>query len=529
MEENQYQKLYHINNSKQTQVKGNQLEEKAKMVTMGSIESKYYDYEEDVYSLGFRTRMFRQGMTKDLDSKEIEKYLKNPQKNKNQLNQLSKWFYVSNGDVFQLYDLARVLSTLDYTISCIDKNDKKYEDNLKKISKNLRIVRHKEVTRDIISQLISTGTVCGVWLGEKDNIYPFIFDNLEYIFPAYRENGKWKVWFDLAYLDKFSDVERSSYINQLKPYITQKDYDTYKITPEKCRYIEFPIERSFCLRTHTLTRNQRFGIPWAIQSIMDLQHKKKLKDLEKTVANKIINATAILTIGDEKNPNLKMGKKTKMKVFGGVKKALLDSEENGGVSVVGIPEFAKLEFEKVGKEPLDPDKFESVNSDIQNGLGYAKGLITGNEGTYASNNLSLQIFYLKLSDILESIETEVYDKFINLTLNNKKYLDSYFLEYDKTMPLDKKTKLNTLFKLESQGFAIKPIIEILGIDYLSYINQSKFEIETMKLRDEIFPPTTSYTLSKESNNNTKPQDESNENDSTVTSKENDANNMPKSK
>ena len=97
------------------------------------------------------------------------------------------------------------------------------------------------------------------------------------------------------------------------------------------------------------------------------------------------------------------------------------------------------------------------------------------------------------------------------------------------MPLDKKTKLNTLFKLESQGFAIKPIIEILGIDYLSYINQSKFEIETMKLRDKIFPPTTSYTLSKESNNNTKPQDESNENDSTVTSKENDANNMPKSK
>ena len=171
-----------------------------------------------------------------------------------------------------------------------------------------------------------------------------------------------------------------------------------------------------------------------------------------------------------------------------------------------------------------------MNSDIQNGLGYAKGLITGNEGTYASNNLSLQIFYLKLSDILESIETEVYDKFINLTLNNKKYLDSYFLEYDKTMPLDKKTKLNTLFKLESQGFAIKPIIEILGIDYLSYINQSKFEIETMKLRDEIFPPTTSYTLSKEdNNNNTKPQDESNENDSTVTSKENDANNMPKSK
>ena len=51
----------------------------------------------------------------------------------------------------------------------------------------------------------------------------------------------------------------------------------------------------------------------------------------------------------------------------------------------------------------------------------------------------------------------------------------------------------------------------------------------MKLRDKIFPPTTSYTLSKESNNNTKPQDESNENDSTVTSKENDANNMPKSK
>lgn len=523
---NKYQELYYkTDNSKEYQVKGNQFDNGVKLNVLNSTTDKFYDDEVGVYS--FRSRINRQGINKDMDIKALNNMLKNPEANKKKLADISAYYYISNGDVFQLYDLARVLSTLDTKIQCVNRDDEKYDKNIKSVSNGLRKINHKELTRDMITQLISNGTVCGIWLGDrKTGLYPLIFDDLQYIFPAYRVKGKWAVWFDLSYLSKFSDVERQAYLEDLSPYVTETDYKMYIADSTQCRYIEFPIERSICVRTHTLYRNQRFGIPWSTQAIQDLMHKKKLKDLEKSVANKIINATAVLTIGDKENPNLKLGKDRKTKVFGGVKKALSENEENGGISVVSVPEWAGLKFQEVGKEPLDPDKFESVNNDVQNGLGYAKGLITGNEGNYASNNLSLQIFYMKIGEILENIESEVYNKYINLLLVDK-YKDSYYLEYDKSMPLDKKTRLTQLYQLETQGYTIKPMLEIMGIDYLEYIEQSKYEIKNLKLRNEITPPSSSFTQSGKNNQSGSPTDETNLNDNTVQSKEVDANNQPK--
>lgn len=522
---NEFQHLYYsaTDNSKQYQVKDDTYSNGVKMTVLNTT----VDRDIDVSSYGFKTNMFRQGISPDINVKKVEQCLKNPEANKKILSQLSKWYYISNGEVFQLYDLARVLSSLDYKINCIEK-DSKYDKNVLSIKKELRKVNHKEISRDIITQLVTTGTVVGLWLDDNGEYYPYVFDDLEYIFPAYREKGKWVIWFDLAYLNTFSDIERTVYLEGLKPYVTIDDYNNYVANSTKCRYIQFPIERSICIRTHTVSRNQRFGIPWSTQAIGDLNHKKKLKDLEKSVANKIINATAILTIGDETNPNLKLGKNAKTKVFGGVKKALTENEEDGGISVVAIPEWAKMEFQKIGKEPLDPDKFESVNSDVQNDLGYAKGLITGNEGNYASNNLSLTIFYMKLGEILENIESEVFNKLINLLLKDK-YSDVYYLEYDKSIPLDKKTKLTTLSIMEAQGYTIKPILELMGIDYMEYIEQSKYEIETLKLREKITPPMNTNNISANDPNKTsgRTEDTSNLNDNTVISKEQNGNLNPK--
>ena len=491
-------------------------------------------YDEDYSISSFDTSMFNSGIGKDLNIEQIQTYLKDPIKYKKELSEISKWFYVSNGDVFQLYDLARNLCRLNYSLNCYDK-DVKVVQTYKNLNKNLRRINHREITRDIISQTIINGTTVGIWLGKKDNLYPYFFDDLENFFPAYRKNNKWVVWMDLSYLDNLTEVKRQIFFEEFKGVIDESDYQLYKSDSSKYKYLELPVENTFCIRTHVFGHNQRFGIPWSTQSTTDNMHKKKLKDLEKSVANKIINSTAILTIGSDKFPedrNINLPRTVKTKTFRGVKKALTDSESNT-VSVISLPEFAKIDFRDENANKLESDKFESIDKDLQLALGYNNGLITGN-GTFAANNLSLEILYSKIFELLEMIETEVFDKFLNLYTGTKKDNGNYYFEYVKEIPLKTSERMDALYKLQAQGFSIKPIIEAANLDYANYIDDSVYEIEKMKLRDKIYPSATMYTTSskdlqenknKDKESDTETLDKENENNEKAL--ENDANNQPK--
>jgi hypothetical protein len=70
------------------------------------------------------------------------------------------------------------------------------------------------------------------------------------------------------------------------------------------------------------------------------------------------------------------------------------------------------------------------------------------------------------------------------------------MEYDKRIPLDAEKVLGALQALHSEGFAIKPIIDILpDVEFQNYITQSLYEQETLDLYSKIKPPATSYTQS----------------------------------
>ena len=113
--------------------------------------------------------------------------------------------YITEGDIFQLFDLIRVLPNLNYKIETLKPNMRK-DNHIIEIRKVLKDINHKELTRDLLSQLVTSGTVVGLWVGRenqksKDTPYLIIFDDLEYFFPARRINGKWTEWCDLSYFD----------------------------------------------------------------------------------------------------------------------------------------------------------------------------------------------------------------------------------------------------------------------------------------------------------------------------------------
>jgi hypothetical protein len=483
----------------------------------------YQDYTHNVVE-GFISKVFYDGIIKEVKTEDLVKWFANPDRYHQQLENISQYFYISNGDVFQQFDLAKVLPTLNHKIEVYNKS-KSYEKNILLINKMLNKVKYRTLTRDIIGQEITAGTLVGMWLGDKKNPYFYTFDNLEYIFPAYRKNGEWIAWLDLSWFSNMKEDEREDIWGNLSPYVDKSDYEKYLIDNQNYRYIELPQERTCVIRTHTTKRNQRLGIPWATQGLMDITHKKKLKDMEVAIANKIIRAVAILKLGNEKTPN--PPSPLKKKVVAGVKNALSDNEKTG-TPVIAIPEWSDLEFNDTKADALDPKKFETINSDINSSLGTGGTMKDGTGGNFASGKINFEVFYKKIAVLLEEIEDQIWSKFLNIILPNYTS-DDYRIVFDKEAPLSLKDKLDALKSLQGQGYSTKAIIDCISdISWEEYYLQSLYEIETLKLREKIIPPQTFSTISKTDTNNGRTAIDNPDNENTQRSKTNDGNAIPQS-
>jgi hypothetical protein len=480
----------------------------------------------------FKAEMFNQGIEKDVSEEVLRRWMSNPELYKKELSKYAMYQYISNGDIFQLFDLVRIMPSLNYRIKTLKVNSRNDKHSLE-CRRALKSINHKELTRDILTQTISVGTLVGLWVGKenkksKDYPYLMIFDDLEYFFPARRVGGKWTVWCDLSYFDKISDLaDKIDMISNLDPYVTIEDYKNYKEKGDKYKYIEFPIERSVCIRTHTLKRNQRFGMPWNTQAIEDIKHKQKLRNLEKVASNKVMNAVAVLTLGikdSEKSSYKALGEKITKSVFDNVKQGLMDNVD-GEASVVGLPEWAKLEYPDQKTDVLNPDKIESVNEDVNNATGLSRTLTNGKGGNYASAKLNIDIIFNRIGELLETIESEVYNKLIKIILPDS-IAEDYYMEYEKSSPLTNKEKVDTLYKLVSMGYSLRPLVELIGLDFDDYIENSIWEIDNLKLREKISPPLNTNNLSTEDNVSGRPKNDNETNENTIKSKEQNGNDSP---
>ena len=502
------------------------------MTEVNELEREQFDYHDYIATFvdGFVTKLYSKGIVNEIEADTLKKYFSNPDEYQKELEKITEYYYISNGEIFQLLDMAKILPTLNYKIDAFEKN-KSYEKNALLCKKTLHKLKHKTLTRDIISQVVSTGTLCGIWLGDKNSPYFYIFDDLNYVFPSHMVNGNWVVTVDIGWFDTMNELQRSIMLKNLSPFVTERDYKNFQSNREKYKYKDLPQDRTAVIRTHTLKRNQNLGLSWVTQGLYDILHKKKLRDLEKAVANKIINAIAVLKIGSDKNngeySNLKLSKPVKKKVYSGVK-AALEKNSKDGITVVAIPDFSDLIFPDIKSgDSLDPKKIESINNDILASLGISPALLNGTGGNFASAKINLDVFYKKLAVLLEEIEIEVYGKLFNLILpNNQK--DNFFMVYDKEPPLTNKEKVDILLKLHSQaGFSLKAVIDSLnGVDFTEYIDQSIYEQEILKLPQKIQPYASAYIGNSNNDNAGRPSIDESDNPNTIKNKENDGNNLP---
>ncbi|MEK4824624.1 hypothetical protein NSS71_08695 [Niallia sp. FSL W8-0951] len=496
------------------------------------IESDEYkrafnDYSEYVgtYMEGFVANLFSNGIVTEIGADKLKEYFSNPDKFQKEIEDLAQYYYITTAETHQLFELVESLPTLNYKLDSFDK-PKNNDKHISTLNKILHKVKHKKLTRDLLKQTTAAGTLVGMWIGDKSKPHPYIFDEMKYVFPAYRQNGDWLCVIDMGWFSEMTDFNRNIQFRNLSPFVTKSDYDKYLENPIDYQYKDLPQDRTFTLRTGTLKRNQSLGTSWITPGLYDVLHKKKLKDVESSIANKIINAVAVLTVGSEKNPeyaNMKLNPKLKKKIHSGVKAALEKNQQNG-VTVVTIPEYADLTFPDVKADGLDGDKFEHINNDIQAGYGISGAILNGNTGNYSTAKLNLDTIYKRLGVLLEDIEQEVYQKLFNLVLPSSQS-DNYYLVYDKETPLTLKEKLDVLIKLNDKGWSIKHVVDHLaGVSWESYLEQTLYETEELKLQTKIKPYQSTYTMSDSNGGAPSVDDPTNEN--TIQSKTIDGNNSP---
>ena len=475
---------------------------------------------------------------KTISNETLQKWFSNPDEYMKEINDLLTYYFIIDGNIGQLYDLFFSLSPLNYRIKVLERTNSYEEDMMKLKDAFERKVNHKILTREILVQTVHDGTCIGTWLGNRREPYFEVFDNLDYIYPYGKYKGKMVGVFDLSYLDSLKEEQQKAIFENLSPIVTKSKYNKYKncndIEKKKVyQLIVLPPETTLVARSRILSGNQRLGLPYGTQAIFDLQHKQKMKELERTIADKIIRAIALVKFKNLDEQGNKIKESTQKKVFGKVKKALeKNTNTKGGITVLAMPEFVNFETPEIknGDKILAPEKYESVDNDISKGTGVSDVLTNGTGGNFASANMNLEMIYKKIGTLLEQIEV-IYNQLIIIVLGKSKG-SKYLFEYDKEMPLSKKEKINVVKSLTDKGYSVKHLTDMLGIDFDELIRDSLYEIEDLKLREKIVPPLTSYTMSDKSEgdvygNPVGGQEVDNpENENTENTKTNDGNSSP---
>lgn len=495
------------------------------------LEKSHNTYQEvfDTFVNGFIVQ--ETNKIKNIKIETLQQWFSNPDDNIQNISNLLTYYYIIDGDIFQLYDIIFTLPKLNYKITPYEIG-KTYSKDMVKIKKALDKIGYKRLTRDLLIQEAHDGTAIGTWLGGATNPYFHVFNDLEHVFPYGMYRGKMSAVFDLKMLDKMKEVERNALYENLKPLVTKAKFEKWKNESDRekkkaLQYVILPNEKTLVARNHTLYRNQRYGTPLGTQALFDINHKQKMKELERSVADKVIRAISVLKFKGKDDNDNKVNDAAKAKVFQSVKTALTKNANKDGIRVIAIPDFADYkegEFKGID-EALDPKKYESIDDDITNSIGIPRTLTNGTKGNYASAKLSLEMIYQKIGVMLEEIE-EIYNQLICIILGENKG-SNYRFEFDKEMPLSKKEKVDVLMKLEAQGYSVSYVLNELGINSEEYIKQSIHEIDTLKLRENILPPQNTNNLGADGAVGGKPVKDNPTNDNTIQSTEGGANKSPK--
>ena len=480
--------------------------------------------------------------------KEISDMVESPMIHNQQLRKLSNKLYSSNGLLTQCIDYCTSLPTLDYVVIPKGKSKTKKDKNKNLMDSSLRSIHHKEVVRDALFKSMIDGVAfyyCSFTkslpnnkrtmsdydveeileineLGVNMSVIPLPTD---YTKIVGRKNSSYVLAFNLRYFEGLSENELSRKL-RLYPEEIRKGWNTYSDGHGSNNWLVLDNSKTIVSKVRS-RMEEAWGRPLCLAAIKNILYSDYFKDTCRGTLDEINNRIIYETFPQGKDAgSCALTAKQQTEQHNAVKNAILTKNQRNSTSFFSVSAGTKIDQIKADVSLLDEKNSSYIQDQIGVDLGFMANLLSGTgSGNYAAQQNNLQLL---LSEVLMWIEplTEELIKVINKNVikdvNN--CVGLYYLPCSYITRKDFTTQMKELY-LQGKG-SLRAWIASTGFNADAYIQLMDSEIEE-RFDEKYKPHPTSFTISSDDNNvGGRPENDNPTSSSTITSKQNNANDMP---
>jgi len=463
----------------------------------------------------------------DVDLKDLYIWLRNPNKFRKQLIQLSKYYYVKDGIVTDVLDIFKSLPIISPSTFYNNMEHRSYKNIKKKVDTFINNIKVKKLARDTIFSVMQEG-FC-VWYNRGNKYIQFLeYDQIDI---QTMRNGKWEVLYNLQYLDQFKGEELKQQINAAPDEVTMAAYNAYKKDKTK-QYVKLDINKTQVFKIRG-ARNEPFGFPYCIPALASIIHRDLLEKSEKSLAERVINQILIQKIGtmpsQDGKSQLPVPKEQADTYHRNLKNLVQKKHEgnatdNTSTGVLSIPSIITIEELKVNMNTFPKEVWERIERDIYKKLGYSMSLNMGggNGQSYGSSTINVEKIYSIIFSVLEDIE-DALNEYLDLITGE---IVKARIWLGRSTILDRETSFKQAESLYTKGRgSLKHMVEAAGYSFDHWLQQVIFENEVLRLNERLPVHQTSYTASGNDKGG-RPEDKNSKNDNTDFSRGSGGNNTP---
>ena len=521
--------------------------------TNSTVETSTTDstYEFSTYSArGISEYYFGLDIFNIYSPKEISDMVESPMVHNHALRKLSNKLYSSNGLLTQCIDYCTSLPTLDYCVIPRGKNKSKREKNKNLMDSSLRSIHHKEVVRDALFKSMIDGVAfyyC-VFASSKADTKKTMSDydveeileindvgvNMsvvplptDYTKIVGRKNSSYVLAFNLRYFEGLSQNELNRKL-RLYPEEIRKGWAEYSKGKGSNNWLVLDNTKTIVSKVRS-RMEEAWGRPLCLAAIKNILYSAYFLDTCRGTLDEINNRIIYETFpeGREKGSCALTGKQ-QTEQHNTVKSAILTKNQRNSTSFFSVAAGTKIDQIKADTSLLDEKNSSYIQDQIGIDLGFMANLLSGSgSGNYAAQQNNLQLL---LSEILMWIEpiTEELVKVINENVIKDKSnaVGLYYLPCSYITRSDFTTQMKELY-LQGKG-SLRAWIASTGFNADAYIQLMDMELEE-GFDEKYKPHPTSFTISgdgTQDNKGGRPENENPTSSSTITSKQNNGNDMP---
>mgnify|MGYP005798990515 CR=1 FL=1 len=479
--------------------------------------------------------------------------MQNPMYYNRTLRKIAWWAYRSDGSVASIVNYARSLFTLDHVaVGRVRRKNKKrprnFAQNVALLEKALRVIRYKELIRDMILKCCLDGTyfyyletrpalpMTRKILSDMDvqMTYEINADEpsvsiialpVDYCRIICRKNNSYVIAFNLSYFQQFTGAQLRNQLATMPGEIREAYQNS--ATCGVGEWVVLDNQRTLVGKIRTGI-NQPWGEPLIISALNDVLYSDYFVSTKRNLLDELNNQIIYQTFpeGAQKGTSA-LTDKQQATQHETVKSAIMKRQNSGGVSFFSLPGGTKLERLEVDTSLFSDAAEGEVRDNVATDIGVAPSVLNGKaNGNYATSTLNIELFSSYVYTWVEAFVTEL-NKALNACIicDTSCPVDIYIMP---TTFANRDKFVGQMKELYTTGKGSLTFwVAATGVDSNAYISLMEHELnEDFENRFPVHK--TSFTAPSESGDQGgRPEEDSPTASSTISTKANNGNEAPK--